>query len=330
MTRLTKVAWLVGMLLVAGCTAGSAGPVRSEPAATMLDGGSGAGALGTAPPESAASMPVSISTPQSAPTPATSAPTSRPTPAHDTFTAGQIAVVVATDGVRMRTKPSAGSDSGRFAPLLPMGTDVYVIGGPSQGSGYQWYQISPITWHPTGLLGSPEVHPDPGSVGWVAGAGRDGEAWLAHGTADCPERPADVSALASTTVGARLACFGRVPITVRAMIADCGCSVTGPCDVYRPEWFNVTVSGGYFALYPPGAHPAESLEDRRDEVPLFLAPTATGAEPLPLGRIVTVTGVFDHPAAASCKQDLAAGTGATPNWVASDYCRRVFVVTGLK
>ena len=111
-----------------------------------------------------------------------------------------------------------------------------------------------------------------------------------------------------------------------ARILDCNCSITGPCDVLEPAWFYVT--GEYLEIVPPTTRPSDST--RLGAIALVLDPTGRHPDPLPLDRVVTITGVFNHPAAAKCRANTAAGTGEEPRLVPSGECRTTFVVTSIR
>ena len=69
-------------------------------------------------------------------------------------------------------------DSKKLEPLLQDGDRLLVLDGPVQASGYDWYQVKPLT-----RLGAPsELAP----LGWVAVAGKDGEPWIEQTAAACP------------------------------------------------------------------------------------------------------------------------------------------------
>jgi len=77
-----------------------------------------------------------------------------------------LGVVVATDGLRVRSLPTVGDESKRFEPTLPQGLRFYVADGPVTADGYAWYQVQPY--------GGREAFP----FGWIAGGSRDGEPWI--------------------------------------------------------------------------------------------------------------------------------------------------------
>jgi serine protease inhibitor len=188
--------------LVAGCSSSS----PSSPP--------GAGS----PAPSQATVTATPAAPTAAPS-ATSAATSAPTPtakpvALDPFV-GKVAVTV-SDNLVVRSEPRVSDDSIMYKPWLPTGTELKVLDGPVSGSGYTWYEVTPVSF--TGLDG-------PGH-GWVALAGKDGEPWIALpepeiagielAKADVPRAPADPAA--AKTAAASINAFGLD--LLRAMLAD--------------------------------------------------------------------------------------------------------------
>ena len=111
-------------------------------------------------------------TPTATPLPTAAAPT-------DPFV-GRIIVNV-TEGLLVRSQPRVGADSIAYEPLLPLGTELLVHDGPVSGSGYTWYEVSPLSFAMEG----------PGH-GWVAMAAKDGEPWIALGPTSSPPIAADV------------------------------------------------------------------------------------------------------------------------------------------
>ena len=226
----------------------------------------------------------------------------------------------------MRTKPSLGPESWRYTPLLPKGTDLYVVSGPRHGSGYHWYEVVPIAFSVDGLIESSRP-PERAYTGWVAVASRDGEPWLGHRMVTCPAKPRDVIALAALSVAERLTCFSGAPITVPARILDCNCSATGPCDALEPAWFFVT--GEYLLIVPPATQTPPAWP-YPGAVQLVLDPKGRHSDPLPLDKVVAVTGMFNHPAAATCRANLAPDMPGEPILVPSGECRTTFVVTSIR
>src|SRR5215218_3144236 len=85
---------------------------------------------------------------------------------------GTVVKTIADDGLRLRSDPSVGDDSAKCEPLLPLGTPLMILDGPVSGSGYEWYEVAPLT--PTACSG-----------GWVASASRENEPWIEPAGFDC-------------------------------------------------------------------------------------------------------------------------------------------------
>lgn len=289
--RLRLVAAIAIALATASCTAAS-----SSPAATAGPSPSG--------------TPLAASTAPGTPSPepsATAAPTAPTVDPGIALVVDSVAVVVA-DGLRMRSQPNVSDDSIMFNPLLPAGTTLYLLSGPVEGSGYSWYEVAPVN-----------VTEFEAGSGWVAAASRDGEAWLAPGSAVCPALPTDVTAAVALTLGERLACFGGEPITIQARLVDCNCDVDG--GFTEPTWFSTS---GPPPLLADPAMP--NLPGGLDEaLVLHLDPAGSHIDPLPMGSVVEVTGVFDHPAARACQASDLDGVFSPTH-----ACRFEFAVTSLK
>ncbi|MFL5714142.1 MAG: hypothetical protein ACJ769_05735 [Chloroflexota bacterium] len=75
-------------------------------------------------------------------------------------------MVVATDGLRVRSLPTVGDESKRFDRTLPEGMRFYVADGPTTADGYTWYQVQPYRGR--------EAFP----FGWIASGSRQGEPWI--------------------------------------------------------------------------------------------------------------------------------------------------------
>lgn len=227
----------------------------------------------------------------------------------------------------MRSQFRIADDSETYEPLLPLGTQLYVLDGPVSASGYDWYQVAPL------ISAAPDLDfRGSGALpsGWVASAGRDGEPWIAVDAFDCPPLPTDFRSLAALPPAVGLACFPRVPITVRARLIWCGCDIDGAW--YTPYWFS---RGAPDLLVEPGV--TSPQRDWADRFPLSLDPAGQYPDlPDPVSRheeyraaldaiqgdIVEVTGIFDHPAAAGCTLTEMDGDP-----VPSQGCRLEFAVT---
>jgi hypothetical protein len=213
--------------------------------------------------------------------------------------------VTVVDSLRVRSEPRVSEDSYKEKPLLPLGTTLYVLDGPVSASGYDWYQVFPL---------ASRTLPQ----GWVASASRDGEPWIADGDFACPAMPIDIRSLAALRPGVGLACFPRVPIKVKARLIRLGGELDG--GAYTPGWFGVGQLGGMLLVEPEVTRPPA---DPRSWFILILDPAGQHPDVLPVGEVVKVTGVFDHPAAAACTFD----SGREP--VPSQDCRLMFAVKRL-
>ena len=294
--RRTVIVLLSTVVFVAGCSSSSA-------------------SLEPSPPTSPAAASTETLVPTVTPT-VTSSPTATATArplatAASSTTPSRIlvdtAVVTVVDGVRVRSQPRVSDDSFQYDPLLPLGTPLYVLNGPVAASDYTWYEVVP--------LASRTLH-----SGWVATASRSGEPWLAARDFACPPMPTDLSSLRALLPSVGLACFPRAPITVQARLIECNCDIDGP--TYSPGWFSSTASDGKILVEPevtrPPADPGKWLI-------LELDPAGQHPDVLPVGQVVEVTGMFDHPAAAACTGNV--GADDTP--VPTQDCRLQFAVTRL-
>ena len=136
---------------------------------------------------------------------ATATPSAAPTPVVIELNA--VAVTV-SDRLRVRSEPRVGDDSLLYDPVLPLGTELFVLDGPVSASGYTWYKVAPASF--AGLAG-------PG-YGWVAAAGKDGEQWIAPA-----QGPGAGLAIAMTDVArapAQVADARTVAASINAMSVD--------------------------------------------------------------------------------------------------------------
>jgi hypothetical protein len=280
---------LLSAIVIAGCANATASPSPS-----------GAEGLATKSPATPTAAPTHVATP-------TPQLTASPVPSHATgsVTVDATAVTV-VDEIRVRSKPRISDDSYKFEPLLPEGTPLYILDGPISASGYTWYEVAP--------LGSRTL-----PHGWVAATSRAGEPWLAPGHFACPPVPAHFKSLAALPPAVGMACFPRTPITVVARLISCNCDVDGGW--FTPEWFSSGTGSPEMLVEPQLTRPAP---DSADWFWLNLDPAGQRPAALPVGEIVEVTGVFDHPAAAGCTFTELEGKP-----VPSQQCRLAFAVEKL-
>ena len=130
--------------------------------------------------------------------------------------------------------------------------------------------------------------------------------------------PTDFRSLAALPDGVGLACFPLVPITVQARLISCACDVDGSW--YTPWWFRLNDDPDL--LVEPGV--TRVPPDMADWFGLNLDPAGQHPDVLPVGEVVEVTGMFDHPAAATCTRTEMDGEP-----VPSQGCRLEFAVTRL-
>ena len=278
---------LIAVVIVIGCTA---------PSTSDTPPGSTSQAPTEAPTHAGTPVASALATPTAVPT---------QTPTERGLTAGTIAATV-VDGLRVRSQPRVSDDSTKYEPLLPLGTQLVVLDGPVSASGYLWYEVVPLTTRPL-------------PHGWVSSAARDGEQWLGDGRFECPPIPDDFRALAALPLGVGLACFPRVPITVEASLIPCNCDADGSW--YTPSWFFLG-SGSPDLLVEPGVTSVPSNLD--DWFALNLDPSGQHPDVRPFGEILEVTGMFDHPAAATCTRTEMDGEP-----IPSQGCRLEFAVTNV-
>lgn len=144
---------------------------------------------------------------------------------------------------------------------------------------------------------------------------------LATGPADCPPVPGDVSALRSVSRAARLACFSGRPITVQARLVGCNCDVDG--GGYEPGWF----SGGSQPLLLIDPSETSAPDDANAWLIVRLDRAGRYPSVLPVGHVVAVTGMFDHPAALACVFEGVPTDTETPAPMSD--CRYMFATTVL-
>jgi hypothetical protein len=260
-------------------------------------------------PGPASPAPPSGSTDPSSSAPPDATPTGGPSPAPGALRPGVTAATVA-DRVRLRSLPEVSDGSIKYEPVLPLGTNLYVMDGPVAANGYEWFRVVPLTF---------EVrNPEGGGVtdGWLAAGSKQGDPWVMAAAVDCPPAPTGVEEL-RLGLGERLACFGGVPITFRARLVLCDCDVDGPA--IEPGWF----APSDLVLIDPTA--SDEPVDAVRATFLALDPDADVPDPLPVGQLVEVTGMFDHPAAAGCQVG-----GFEAQLEPSLECRFDFAVTSIK
>jgi hypothetical protein len=291
------MAMLVAVVLAAGCSSTSAS-LTSSPSVRASEAGVPTHTLGPTVTPVASAGATAKATVLSTATPVTSR-----TPGNALL---DTTVVTVVDGLRVRSKPRVADDSSKLEPVLPLGAQMFVLDGPISASGYTWYEVAP--------LGSRTL-----PQGWVAAGSRTGQTWLAPGTFGCPPVPTDFKSLAALRPAVGLACFPRTPITVVARLIGCNCDIDGGW--FTPGWFSSGTGAPEMLVEPQMTRPPS---DVGDWFWLNLDPAGQRPKALPVGEVVELTGVFDHPAAAGCTFTALEGKP-----VPSQHCRLAFAVERL-
>ena len=230
---------------------------------------------------------------------------------------------VVAGSVNVRTEP--GLDAPKVgipmadAEPLPalLGTEtgsehVYVLEGPVEADGYEWFRVAPIEYEGYGTIG-------PLFIGWMA-AGDGIDPWLVVEN-PCPEGPLTLSDLTYTSTttnwATRLGCFRGEELTLSGWFTElpAGWETSGPCAT-EPAHFFCT-----YAAYD--IRPIEmSFYDERNANRLdFVVIPGTGVTMPDRGQWIEVTGHWDDPSSILCPTDTDLGTLA---------CRIQFVVTSVR
>lgn len=257
-----------------------------------------------------------------APTDVRTRPSPEPSAEPRTLAAGLFAEVV-VDALNVRGAPGITSELGGS---LERGQRVFIIEGPVQASGLDWYYVSgdpPAFWVTYGCETPGECTSSP--LGWVAD-GSANEPWLKHVDV-CPSKPIDALELHALGPLARLNCVRGEQITIRAQLSINANTLDWQMPgAVEPAWL-----GGEYAsivLIEVGGRPRAVLPVRYS--PKFGDCSHRGAlETCTLanldGEIVELELVVDHPDAASCH---APNVGPTP--IAVLRCRAQLVVIDVR
>ena len=296
-----RLASLITLIAVLGACTGNA-----EPGATAMSSAE----AGTAPSPAFTPGPAPVAPRSAGPTeapPFAETPIAEPHIAQPTAPIGDnrdaIAEVVVDGGVRVRGLPGVDDASTRYEPLLRRGDEVFVIGGPVAGDGYDWYLVQAL------------VDRSQGPFGWVSFASRGGEPWIEDVAAtDCPSLPNDASRLGVMLDEVLIHCFGDGTIEFE-LDASVSCFADDP-RVIDHDWLGLEcsmLSGdacGTCGLRI-AAHPEAGLDIARDYARW------------------AVEGHFDDPASAACLPS----PGVEPaqlQQAAVHACRGTLVLTSLE
>jgi hypothetical protein len=303
------------------------GPATADPSETAIPASEPGSPSPTA--EASSQAPVEVT------------PTAVPAP---TLALDTIAVTL-VDDLTVRQEPSASATA--LGTLGPAGEAVFVVAGPVEANGHQWYQLASMREPDDSCVEAPGLLEPPlrcyGWFGWMAGTGSEGDAWLGPRPDRCPAAPVDAGDFARLNELERLACFGNAELTLRAFNPPplpTGCGVIPwhtqprwlwPCVasswLLLAEWQSIEEDGHWGAGFDAYLHPALGtcgLDLDRSECPW------TGLD----GQWIEVRGHLDDPAANTCVIQVAEGFSPDPAHLpAPDQvilgCRASFVVTSI-
>lgn len=229
--------WTWSTLLVASILVGACGSdVAPSPVATG-PGPSGPASTGAAPSAVTPATPAPTLTP-------TAAPSSAPSTDPADLLPGALAITV-TDDLRVRSEPRVADDSVKFVPTLREGTELVVIAGPVQASGYNWVKVAPLGVVLRGGSGEGSVAVD---QGWVAIADHDGTPWVGLTTDPTPGyelAAATVARIAPTLAVAREAAAAQNAFGLdlyRRMLRDPGLGLANKGVVMSPTSIMMALS----------------------------------------------------------------------------------------
>ena len=196
------------------------------------------------------------------------------------------------NGLNVRRTPTT---SGERLGSLVAGETGLILDGPVGADGTEWVLLGALGLPPNSGCVAPYTT-DPFNcpiwVGWVAiRSPSDGTAWLEPVAWDCPD-PVDYAQFAALTSVLQLSCTGERSVTLTAWWA--GADPQAGCFDAPPgvDWL--------FCPWAFGGRLGETGEaSDLNAMPLTVDP-GSGVALLPPGRMVTVTGHYDDPAAADC------------------------------
>ena len=254
------------------------------------------------PPASASasspSAPASAIPPTIAPPPTHTAAPSASAPGDSVSIPPDTYARVVTNDLRVRSKPGVSDESKELEPLLQEPMSLLVLDGPVQASGYDWYQVQPI---------ASDMDAATYPFGWIAAAGKDGEPWIQADSMGCPPTPQTVDDLGSITQTApkyyEITCFGGDEITFQARMgsSEVGCDLEAPWGV-DPAWLDPCKGPTYLEPVEPSANSWRLVPIWSPGIDTSMA--GQYGDPPEDWPTVEVTGMFDHPAAQTCRNRL--------------------------
>jgi hypothetical protein len=214
---------------------------------------------------------------------------------------------VRVNNLNLRVQPSTAAES---LGKLSLGELAYIVDGPVEADGYQWYQLASVLEPYVAPCGEPE--PAPSLVcskwfGWAAAVTPQSEQWVSPLVPECPAER-DTDAFLALQRATRLACAGDDEWTLFVYIAQEGGRGCLPIWYVEPLWLFAQCN-----LFFP--QPVERELDADERLQTFVHPdlgTCTAGATLPgcpfaglTGSWVEITGHLDDPAASTCTAKLS-------------------------
>jgi hypothetical protein len=214
---------------------------------------------------------------------------------------------VLVNNLNLRVQPSTAAES---LGKLPLGELAYIVDGPVEADGYQWYQLASVLEPYVPPCGEPLLTPSLACsswFGWAAAVSLQSEQWLNPMTPECPAER-DTDAFLALQRATRLACAGDDEWTLFVYIAEEGGRGCMPVWVTEPRWLATQCN-----LFFP--QPVERQLDEDERLQTFVHPDlgtcyfGAGQPGCPFsgltGSWVEVTGHLDDPAASTCVAKLS-------------------------
>jgi hypothetical protein len=209
---------------------------------------------------------------------------------------------VLVNNLNLRVQPSAAAES---LGHLPLSEPAYIVDGPVEADGYQWYQLASVFEPYVAPCGEPLITPTLACsswFGWAAAGSPQSEQWLEPMTPECPAER-DTDAFLALQRATRLACAGDDEWKLIVYLAEEGGRGCTPIWYTEPVWLFAQCN-----LFFP--QPVEAEFDGDTRLQTFVHPdlgTCTyslyqaGCPFAPYkGSWVQMTGHLDDPAAQTC------------------------------
>jgi hypothetical protein len=307
-TSLAIGALVTALTLLGGCTSSppsASTDLAQDPSTSASSAASALTSASSKSPSAAPAPPSPSKSPSAAP--ATPSPSVGAQLGPD-----ELGVVVATDGLRVRSLPTVDDPSEQLVPTLPAGVRFYVVDGPVTEDGYTWYQMQPY--------GREESLP----FGWIAAGSRDGEPWIDQFPLGCDSVAHSAEGLVRGEPLEHLYCSlagdsprSSPPGPDIAFVGDVYCTaaddhwgfLSGPAWIDQRGYCELRTDLGSMRLQ--GAPLLDLLDGDAN----------------PVQDRYTLVGHFDDPAARECQLWPVEGVDPPDPAEVELWCRTLFVVT---